>query len=287
MLARFIALNIISRVWTALSSLIFLPLYVSLLGLDSFAIVALASVVAGVIAIFDLGMSNAILREIARQDINAQQRHAAYLTLRTIYSSLVVVITITAPFASTWIVSNFVSNSPLPDTILKICLMLVIIEAALQLFFRFLLSAMMGSDRQIAANLFNLCWSTLRNGFVLAPMLLLPELRLFFGWQLAVTLLGVCGAWVYVQLALFNHGPRSQGLFDIQAFVRLRSFTGGVFLISVVAAINTQLDKLVIGRALDIINLGYYSLAVTLCTGILVLPSAFAASIQPRLTGHY
>lgn len=287
MLTRFIALNIASRLWTAMSGLLFLPLYVNLLGLDSFAIVALASTVVGVVAIFDLGMSNAIIREIARQDINAQQRHAAYATLRTIYASTILIITLSAPSASAWVVANLVSNSPLPDAILQICLTLVIVEAALQLFFRFLVSALMGSDRQIAANLFNLGWSTARNALVLAPIVLRPDLQLFFGWQLAVTLVSGVAAWAYVQHALFDGQVRSHGLFNIEAFARLRNFAGGIFLISSVAAINTQLDKLVIGRTLDIINLGYYSLAVTLGTGILVLPSAFAGSIQPRLTGHY
>lgn len=287
MLSRFIALNIISRFWTALSSLFFLPLYVDLLGLDSFAIVALGSTIAGVIAIFDLGMSNATLRELARRDISAEQRHAAFITLRTIYCSSVIGIILVAPFASAWIVNNFVSNSPLPAKLLQICLTLVIIEAALQIFFRFLVSAMMGAERQIAANLFNLGWSIARNALVLGPIYLRPDLQLFFCWQLAVTALCALAAWVYVHRMLFAGVSSLHKLFNVQAFARIRTFAGGLFLVSVVAAVNTQLDKLAIGRALDIINLGYYSLAVTLGTGILVLPSALVASIQPRLTGHY
>jgi O-antigen/teichoic acid export membrane protein len=287
MLGRFIALNLISRLWSALSSLLFVPLYVSLLGTDSFAIIALGATVAGVIAIFDLGMSNAVLREMARADVSQLERHGAFVTLRTFYLSALALLLLTAPLAAVQVERALISNSPLGAGLLQFCLVLVIAEAACQLFLRFLVNTLMGADRQVAGNLFNLGWSIARNALVALPLLFCAKLEVFLTWQLASTLLFTIAALWYVQKRMFGGAERFHGLFDRSAFVRMRRFAGGVFLISLVAAVNTQLDKLVIGRTLDIINLGYYSLAVTLGTGLLVLPSAVAASIQPRLTAHF
>lgn len=287
MLGRFVVVNSVSRIWSAASALLFVPLYVSLLGTDSFAIVALGATVAGVIAIFDLGMSNAVLREMARADVSQQERHGAFVTLRTFYLAALALPLLSAPLVAVLVERTLIINSPLGTSLLQFCLVLVIAEAACQLFLRFLVSTLMGADRQVAANLYNLGWSIARNALVVLPLLFSATLEVFFIWQLASTLLFVIAALCHVQLRLFDGAERFHGLFDRNAFARMRRFAGGIFLISLVAAVNTQLDKLVIGRTLDIINLGYYSLAVTLGTGLLVLPSAVAASIQPRLTAHY
>ncbi len=287
MLNRFIALNLASRLWSALSNFIFIPLYVSLLGINNFAIIALGAVIAGVIAIFDLGMSNAIHREMARTDIEPIQRHAAFMTLRTFYLIAVLLLTIAAPAVAKFIVDGYVNNSPIAADILWLCLTIIIVEAASQLKFRFLVSALMGRDLQVAANIINLSWSFARNGLVLLPIWLFSDVRIFFFWQLGITLLYAIGALMYVQRAIFAGQPRASGLIDATAFARIKGFAAGIFLVSLVAAINTQLDKLIIGRSLDIVNLGYYNLAATIGTGILVLPSAFTASIQPRLTRYF
>jgi O-antigen/teichoic acid export membrane protein len=64
-------------------------------------------------------------------------------------------------------------------------------------------------------------------------------------------------------------------------------FAGGMLLISVVAGLNTQMDKIAISKFLPIESLGYYTLSVSLAMGIIVLVNPISVALLPRFTALY
>ena len=145
--------------------------------------------------------------------------------------------------------------------------------------------AMMGLDLQVEANFFNVVWGTVRNGCVILLLVAIPKLEAFFIWQLAVTLVCLGAARWRLQRTLFlTPTPVPYPFIDRAILLRIRGFASGVFLIALVAVVNTQLDRLVLSRLLDLEYLGYYNIAVAIGTGMLAIASPFVASIQPRLT---
>ena len=72
-----------------------------------------------------------------------------------------------------------------------------------------------------------------------------------------------------------------------EIFLKIGRFAGGMLLISLVASLNTQMDKLTISKLLDINTLGYYTLAISIAMGIHILISPISIAFLPRFTALY
>ncbi|MBL0145320.1 MAG: oligosaccharide flippase family protein [Chitinophagaceae bacterium] len=58
-------LILVSRIWAALVAIILVPVYVKIIGVESYGLVAFYSTLAGALAILDLGLSASISRQVA------------------------------------------------------------------------------------------------------------------------------------------------------------------------------------------------------------------------------
>jgi O-antigen/teichoic acid export membrane protein len=150
------------------------------------------------------------------------------------------------------------------------------------------MGGLMGLEKQIKANLYQTGWGLFRNGFVILAILIVPSLEMFFVWQTISTI---------VFTILFGLSLRKEltGVFKFDFQFQIENivlkniwrFAGGMLLINLIASINTQMDKLIISKLLLIENLGYYTLAVSLAMGILVLVNPISAAVLPRFTALY
>jgi O-antigen/teichoic acid export membrane protein len=127
-----------------------------------------------------------------------------------------------------------------------------------------------------------------RNGFVIIVTLFFHELKYFFIWQTVSTLIFTLLIGTFLKLTLterklFYFKPK----IEKDVLKSVRNFAGGMLLITVVASINSQIDKIFISKYLSIETLGYYTLAMSLSIGILVLVSPFSAALLPKFTSLY
>jgi O-antigen/teichoic acid export membrane protein len=285
---RNIAANIAGRFWTTLSNVIFLPLYIYFLGIDNYAVISFTLIVSGMLMVLDIGLSASIMREVARRDVTDEEKYRTFRTLEKIYFLLLLLCVLIGQFLAAPIAHNFINNTPVDRDLVALCLKIIAAEAGLQLLFRFYLSTMMGLERQVEANIFNIAWGTARNGAVLLLLLVWPNLTAFFAWQLFVTLLtfGVAKWRIEPVLAPWRPAEELSGI-DWAALRRIRGFAAGIFLVALVALANTQLDRIMLSRLLDLEYLGYYNVAIALGTGMIAVASPFQAAIQPRLTAYF
>ena len=237
--------------------------------------------------VLDLGLSASIMREIARRDVSEQEKYRSFRTLEKIYVLVFFVCGIAGLLLARPIAVHFINETPVDRELIALCLKIIACEAGLQLLFRFYVSTMMGLERQVEANIFNIAWGAARNGMVLLPLLLWPTLPVFFACQLGATLLLMLVAQWRLNHVLAPWRPDRVSLIDWDALVRIRGFAAGIFLISIVALVNTQLDRIVLSRLLDLEYLGYYNIAIALGTGMIAIASPFQAAIQPRLTAWF
>ncbi len=281
---RSILANVAGRFWSTLSNLIFLPLYVAVLGIDGFAVISFSLIVAGVLVILDLGLTATISREMARSDVSNAGRYRAFKTFETLYVVLLLLCGFGGLFLAGPVADYFIHETPISRDVIALCLKIIIFEAAMQLGFRFYISAMMGLDRQVEANVLTIIWGMLRNGLVVLVIMGFPSLTIFFSWQLAISVAMLVAAKMRLEGALALWRPSHTPRLDWRELERVGHFTGGVFLIALVAVVNTQLDRIVLSSILDLRYLGYYTIAVSIGAGMLALSSPFQAAIQPRLT---
>jgi|GEM_PF-3735653 len=279
--------NYLSRLFSAFSTFLFVPAYISILGADGYSVVALSILIASLILVLEIGLTPAIGREMARKDITDNQRRRAFDAIERMFLAFFVFISIISLLFSNVFVFRVIGETAIDKAIVAACVSMIGIEAGLQLVFRFHMSILVGLERQVKASLFNILWAALRNGFVIAVILFYPSIYAFFAWQLAATFLVVVALKLH-SIGIVENWPQTRGLFfDIETLRRLRGFAGGMMLISLVSLVSVQLDRLLVGTMAPLLELGAYTLAATLGTSMLIAASPIMVAIQPRLTHHF
>ncbi|RGX76634.1 hypothetical protein DXA67_23470, partial [Bacteroides fragilis] len=74
---------------------------------------------------------------------------------------------------------------------------------------------------------------------------------------------------------------------DLKVLRKVGRFASGMLLISLVAGLNSQMDKLTISKILPITVLGFYTLAVSLTSSLNILVSPISVAFLPRLTALF
>jgi O-antigen/teichoic acid export membrane protein len=123
---------------------------------------------------------------------------------------------------------------------------------------------------------------------VVIAIMFVPTLGMFFVWQSLSTIIFAVLFKLSLETTLHGHlileiDPK----IEVIVFKRIWRFVGGMMLISLVASLNTQMDKIAISKLLSLENLGYYTLAVSLAQGISILVSPISMALLPRFTALY
>lgn len=282
-----IVFNYLSRLFTAFSSFLFVPFYISILGADGFSIISLSLVVVSVLMILDVGLSSAIAREVARRDISDFDRYRAFCAIEKLYLAIFGLVSLLGYVLADHIAIHLIKDTPISREIIAACLVVIFIEAGLQLAMRFYVSVLVGLEKQVQSSIFAILWAALRNGAVILAITVADDIYIFFLWQAAMTLLFVA--------ALKSNSTRYTNawasarppLFDVTALRRVRGFAIGMVSISLVSVINTQLDKILVSALASMRELAAYSLSASLGTAILIAANPIMAAVQPRLTAHF
>ncbi len=283
--------NIIGKFWSILSNYLFIPLYISLLGIENYAVISFSFILIGIMGLLDAGLTATLSREFAKKEENKSGAHKLHIlnTLESCYWIVVLLIILIVLGSSGIIAEKWLTLKSLDGDYVATALKMFGVAMALQLLANFYAGGLIGLERQVKANIFQIVWGVFRNGLVLVVIFFKPSLIYFFAWQAAVTLIYV----VILRYVLINSIKRDQAIesdhfvFDKKILRTVGKFVGGMLLISIVAAINTQLDKIAISKMLPINELAYYNLGTALTQGIIVLITPISIALLPRFTSLY
>lgn len=283
-----IAANIIGRFWSILSNFLFIPVYIKILGFDSYSIISFSLVIAGLMAMLDAGLTATLSREFARVDIKHSEKINTFKTLESTYYIICVLCTLVVLMFTNNITKSWLNLNTIEIEKVSYFLKIVIIDFGFQLIMRFYLGGLLGLQKQVTANIYQVSWGVVRNGLVVVVILILPSLKLFFIWQTISTIIFTFLIRVSLTKELTGYYKYYyKPVIDKLVFERVWRFTGGMLLISLVACLNTQMDKIIISKLLPIKSLGYYTLGVTLSMGIVTLINPISTALLPRFTALY
>lgn len=280
--------NVIGRFWSILSNFLFIPLYIRYLGFESYAIISYSLVIAGLMAILDVGLTATLSREFSRIDNSLFEKNRIFRTLETIYFIIIGLCILCVFCLSTFIAEYGLNLKTVRPEIVSYLIEIISFDIGFQLLLRFYSGGLLGLEKQVKANVYQVGWGVLRNGLVVIAIIFVPTLEVFFVWQAVSTLIFV----IVFRLSL-NKELTGKYKFDLvlriekTVFKKIWRFAGGMLLISLVAALNTQMDKMAISTLLPIESLGYYTLAVSLATGILIVVNPISIALLPRFTALY
>ena len=284
-LGRNLAANAGGQAWSFLLNIVALPVYLHLLGPESYALVGFGLTVQVWATLLDAGMSPTLARDMARLKSGAlpeREVHSFVRSLDWICLALVAIICLAGYLTRGWWGEAWFQDHRLAPDMVGDAVALIIAFSVIRWAAGLYRSAVMGLERQVLANAVSAAGNTLRLLGAIPILAWVPDPRLMFA------------AWVIfamIELALFRLIVRASFATRLPLFhfsgatLKHRAgLAGGIAFLSVVWILITQLDKLVLARLLPMAEYGYFSLAVVLSNGILMVAVPIAQAYQPRLT---
>ena len=283
---RNIAANFVGKFWTFLLGIIFVPIYLKVLGVESYGLIVFFAALQSVLNLLDLGLSTTINRELARlsadPDTAIRQRNLTR-TLEIIYWLIsaitgLIVVLIAPLLANNWIVAQNISTDSL-----KTLIIIMGIATALNFPLSLYYGGLIGLQKQVLLNVFDVCAWTFRGvGAVIVITLFYPTVYAFFVWQavtyLFQTVIVACILWHF--LPKVNVPTR----FQKELFFEILPFTTGVATSGVLATILAYSDKIVLSKLITLENFAYYGIASSVASIAIFAVSPVYTAVFPRIS---
>ncbi len=283
-----IGANFLGRFWSILSNFLFIPLYIHYLGFESYSIISFTVVIAGLMAVLDAGLTATLSREFARIDNSLEGKIRIYKTLETSYFILSALCILVVFSSSDYIANNWLNLKSFAVEKISYFIKIVSFDIGFQLLFRFYMGGVLGLEKQVEANLWQILWGITRNGIVVLAIIIVPTLDFFFIWQtISTVVFTLIMRFVLNKLLIGNYMFNFQLQLNKTILNKVWRFAGGMLLISLVSSLNTQMDKIAISRFLPVETLGHYTIAVSLAMGIIIFVNPISTALLPRFTALY
>ncbi len=275
--------NYAGQVWMVLMGVAFVPLYIRVLGMEAFGLVGLMLSIQALSMLLDLGMGGALNRELARRAHNEDTAGTIGDLVRTFEwlvwpTALVIALAI-------WVASGPLANHwlhPVRLTRVETAHVIAImgLAVALQWPSGFYSNGLSGLERQPVLNLINAGFATLRGAGVLAVLYWVsPTIAAFMWWYAAM---GACQSLVSATALwrLLPSDTHKRPRFQPEELRATGRFAGGLVAITALSVAVTQLDRIVLSAMRPLVDLGYFSLALSVAAGM-------GRMIQPMFNALY
>ena len=278
--------NFVGSAWTSIISILFIPLYIHFMGIESYGLVGFYVTLQALFAIFDMGITSTISRELAKlsacKDSHQEMRNLMR-TMELIYWIISILIISIIMLLAPWIASKWINASQTSSETIKLAIMLMGFLVGMRMLYGFYNGGLLGLQRQVISNVTKIAIETLKNaGVVIVLWLVSPTIIAFFIWQLGISILGVC----IIIGVLWKSLPSSSdsAVFQPALVYRLWRFVAGISIITVLATILVQMDKVILSKMLPLDVFAYYALASVLAMGLYIFIAPVYSAIYPRFT---
>ena len=276
--------NFVGRFWVAIMSLAFVPIYIKILGVESYGLIGIYGSLQAIFSLLDMGLGVAISKEISSlivQEGKAQQLRNLVKTVESIYWGLSVFIAIAISVSSPLLAHYWINQKGLQEATVQQALILIGLLIATQFSFNFYSGGILALQHQVLFNLINIVMATLRGVGVIAVLWLTsPTIQVFFAWQLLISLLQtlLCGRIFWQSLPLTSEKAQ----FKKKLLAGIQHFAIGMFGIAILGLLLTQIDKILLSKILTLEDFGYYSLANMVASNLIMLISPIIVAVSPQ-----
>jgi O-antigen/teichoic acid export membrane protein len=278
--------NAAGSILTSLIQFAIIPVYIRLLGAESYGLIGFQTTLQSLAQLLDFGVSASVNRELARRTALADPPNDIRDMVRTLeggYAAigllLGAVVFLMAPVAERWLNHDRLSGNMVRHSMQAMALLL-----AAQWPLTFYQGALLGLERHVIFNTIRVASTavTAAGAFVVLSRVSTTPLALFL-WQALMALVQVA----FLAVTTWRSLPHGTALPRIRrsAVTGLWRFAARVAGVTATALLLSQTDRIVASRMLPLETFGYYMLAATVANALLytfVTPAYF--SVFPRLS---
>ena len=282
---RNVVANYLGSAWAALMSFAFIPLYIRHLGIEAYGLVGVFAVMQSWLLLLDVGLSPTLSREMARFQAGAhtsQSIRDLMFSVELVYAIMAVLIAAGSLLAAPALARHWIHAETLSPRVVECAFMVMGAVIAVRWLSGLYKSAITGLQRQVWLNSCTAAFSTLRGlGVVVVLAYLSNTIVAFFAYQGILAVLEAVALGVQVRRIL--PASPSPPQFRWPALVQVWHFAAGMAVITLLSILLTQLDKLLLSKMLPLKQFGYYALASTVASAIVIALTPINNAIYPRL----
>jgi Membrane protein involved in the export of O-antigen and teichoic acid len=277
--------NFSGSAWTGLMGVIFVPFYIRMMGVESYGIIGIFASLQAMFAVLDLGLSQALAREMARLSVDQKNTNRMADTARTleiIYWGIALVVVAVITLASHFIAYQWLNPEKLSREFLQEVLWIMALVVGLRWPVSLYIGGLNGLQRQVLVNSLLAIFATLQGAGALAVLWLIqPTIQAFFFWQALMALAQV----IVLRIALWrNLSSERKGIFRGDVLKEIWRFAAGMTGISLVSTILMQTDKILLSKLLALSDFGYYTFAAMVAAVLYRFIAPVFTAYYPRLT---
>lgn len=285
LLARNLAANAVGQTWAFVLNILALPVYLWLLGAESYALVGFGLTVQIWVNLLDAGMSPTLSREMTRMrsgDMSEADVLRFVRSLDWVFLALTAIVIALAVATRDWWAAHWFQDHALSGQIIAHSMVLILAFSAIRCTSALYRSAIMGLERQVFTSIVGICANAGRLLLPIPFLFFVRDIRLLFLFWLLVSIVEITVLrWV---LARAFTASVPLFYFSIDTFRQRAMLSGSIAAFAVLGTFITQTDKIILSRILPLAEYGHFSLAIVLSGAILMIPAPVLAAFQPRIT---
>lgn len=287
-LKKNISSNYVSQIYATTIGIVMVPMYVHYMGAEAYGLVGFFATMQAWFQLLDMGLTPTLAREAARYNGGAMDANSLRRLLRALESIFICIAIVGAAAiiaGSGFIAGNWLKVQHLPLSEVQDSIILAGAVVALRWICGIYRGAINGLEKIVWLSFFNMTIATAR--FVLVfPLLIFygKSPVYFFAYQLLIALLEL----VILAAKTYRLLPRSKAEawapMQLSAVRSVLKFSISIAFTSSVWVLVTQTDKLILAKLLTLTDYGYFSLAVLMASGVLIVTGPISGALLPRLT---
>lgn len=287
-LKKNILANYISQLYVTLIGIVMVPLYIQYMGAEAYGLVGFFAMLQAWFNLLDMGLTPTMARETARYRGGATDALSYRRLVRALEGVFLIVALVggTAMFASSGYISHdWLQASQLPIAEVQVAVQLMALIIAMRWMGGLYRGAISGSERLVWLSGFNSTIATLRFVCVLPVLMFVGTTpTVFFGFQFGVALVEIAGLLFYAYRLLPGIPQGYRLPWDWMPLKPVLKFSLTIAFTSSVWVLVTQTDKLVLSKILPLAEYGYFTLAVLVASGVMVISGPISGAIMPRMS---
>ncbi|MGI2095721.1 oligosaccharide flippase family protein [Shewanella glacialipiscicola] len=291
-LKKNIIANYVSQLYVTGVGILILPLYVKYMGAEAYGLVGFFAMLQAWFALLDLGLTPTISRETARY-CGAKMSALAYRQLFRALSCIFITIALVGgtilwflagSIAAKWLK---VDTIPIYEVIFSVQVMAV--SVALRWMTGLYRGVITGCELLVWLSIVNTMIATLRFIGVFISMWIYGFTpTVFFVHQLIVAILELLILYAKATFSLPNKINLPQAIgFSFSPIKPVLKFSLAIAFTSAVWVLVTQTDKLILSGILPLAEYGYFTMAVLVAGGVMIINGPISSSIMPRMARLY
>lgn len=287
-LRRNILANYASQLYVTAAGIVMVPLYIQYMGAEVYGLVGFFAMLQAWFNLLDMGLTPTIARESARYRggaISLLDYRRLARALEGVFAAVAVLGGVLLYMLGETIAGQWLNANQLPQQDITQALQLMAIIVALRWMCGMYRGVITGAERLVWLSGFNSLIATGRFVLILPVLMFVSASpQAFFSFQLGVAVLEIgCLVWMaYRLLPAIPAGQRIRWewapLRPMLKFSLSIAFTGSVWVLV------TQTDKLVLSKILPLADYGYFTVAVLVASGIMIVSGPISGAIMPRMT---